>query len=206
MTPVYCYTDYPEAELFLNGKSQGRISKQADKDAKDGTTDNRLDRYRLRWNDVRYEPGELKVIVYDAQGQPAGEQIVRTASKPAKLQLDVWTQQSNLSPLPLGGDGGRLLSDGQDLAFVTVSLTDKKGTLIPDAADQLQFEVSGAGTFRAVCNGDATSLESFTQPTMRLFSGQLVVVVQAGNKPGKLTLKVTDPERGLSSKVTIPVL
>ena len=206
VTPVYCYTDYPEAELFLNGKSQGRISKQADKDAKDGTTDNRLDRYRLRWNDVRYEPGELKVIVYDAQGQPAGEQIVRTASKPAKLQLDVWTQQSNLSPLPLGGDGGRLLSDGQDLAFVTVSLTDKKGTLIPDAADQLQFEVSGAGTFRAVCNGDATSLESFTQPTMRLFSGQLVVVVQAGNKPGKLTLKVTDPERGLSSKVTIPVL
>ena len=54
--------------------------------------------------------------------------------------------------------------------------------------------------------GGATSLESFAQPTMRLFSGQLVVVVQAGNKPGKLTLKVTDPERGLSSKITIPVL
>ena len=206
VTPVYCYTDYPEAELFLNGKSKGRISKQADKDAKDGTTDNRLDRYRLRWNDVRYEPGELKVVVYDAQGQPAGEQIVRTAGKPAKLQLDVWTQQSNHSPLPWGGEGGRLLSDGQDLAFVTVSLTDKQGNLIPDAADQLQFEVSGAGTFRAVCNGDATSLESFTEPTMRLFSGQLVIIVQAGKQPGNITLKVTDPERRLTSKVTIPVI
>jgi beta-galactosidase len=155
---------------------------------------------------VRYEPGEIRVVVYDKAGQPAGEKIIRTAGKPAKLHLDCWTQQSNQSPLPWEGDGGRLSSDGQDLAFVTVSLTDKKGTLIPDAADQLQFEVSGAGTFRAVCNGDATSLEPFTEPTMRLFSGQLVVIVQAGKQPGNITLKVTDPERRLTSKVTIPVI
>ena len=204
VTPVYCYTDYPEAELFLNGKSQGRIKKTEDGRGK--TEDNRLDRYRLRWNDVRYEPGEIRVVVYDKAGQPAGEKIIRTAGKPAKLHLDCWTQQSNQSPLPWEGDGGRLSSDGQDLAFVTVSLTDKKGTLIPDAADQLQFEVSGAGTFRAVCNGDATSLEPFTEPTMRLFSGQLVVIVQAGKQPGNITLKVTDPERRLTSKVTIPVI
>ena len=222
VTPVYCYTDYPEAELFVNGKSQGKIKKTEDgrwkmEDGRGKMEDGRLDRYRLRWNDVRYEPGEIRVVVYDKAGQPAGEKIIRTAGKPAKLHLDVWTQQSNQSPLPwegdggrrasLGnGDGGRLSSDGNDLAFITVSLTDKQGNLIPDAADQLKFEVFGAGTFRAVCNGDATSLESFAQPTMRLFSGQLVVVVQAGNKPGKLTLKVTDPERGLSSKITIPVL
>lgn len=210
VTPVYCYTDYPEAELFVNGKSQGRISKQADKNAKDGTTDNRLDRYRLRWNEVKYEPGELRVVVYDENGQKVGEKTVRTAGKPAKLQCDVWTQQSNQVPVksdlsPLSTLLSPLKCDGQDLAFVTVSLTDKKGTLIPQAADQLKFEVTGAGSFRAACNGDATSLEPFTQPTMRLFNGQLVVVVQAAKKPGTLTLKVTDTERRMTQTVKIPV-
>jgi beta-galactosidase len=98
-----------------------------------------------------------------------------------------------------------LKSDGDDLAFITVSLTDSRGTLIPDAADQLEFEVSGAGTFRAVCNGDATSLEPFTQPTMKLFAGQLVVIVQAAKQKGTLTLKVTDRARRLTAKTSIRV-
>ena len=193
VTPVYCYTDYPEAELFVNGKSQGRIKKMADELNNEG---NRLDRYRLRWNDVKYEPGELKVVVYDANGNAAGQQTVSTAGKPAKLQLDVWTQSSSSTFLQ---------ADGEDLAFVTVSLTDKSGRLIPDAADQLTFKVGGAGTFRAVCNGDATSLEPFTKPTMKLFSGQLVVVVQAAKKAGNLTLTVNDAQRKISQTITIPV-
>ncbi|MBR4566245.1 MAG: beta-galactosidase, partial [Prevotella sp.] len=82
---------------------------------------------------------------------------------------------------------------------------DKNGTLIPDAADQLQFEVTGAGSFRGVCNGDATSLEPFTQPTMKLFSGQLVVVLQAAKKAGTLTLKVTDKERRLKQTINLKV-
>ena len=195
VTPVYCYTDYPTAELFVNGKSMGRVSKLR-VDSLELREQGRLDRYRLRWNEVKYEPGELKVVVYDADGKAAGSQILRTAGKAARLQLDVWTQH----------DGTPLLhADGDDLAFITVSLTDKNGTLIPDAADALTFSVEGAGQFRAVCNGDATSLESFTQPTMKLFAGQLVVVVQAGKQAGNLTLKVNDPQRKLSSKVVIPV-
>ena len=191
MTPVYCYTDYDEAELFVNGKSQGRIKKNPKE---------RLDRYRLRWNDVKYEPGEVKVVVYDAVGQPAGEKVMKTAGKPAALKTEVWTQSSNLqSPI------SNLQSSGDDLAFVTVSLVDKQGSLIPDADDQLRFEVSGAGTFKAVCNGDATSLESFTKPTMKLFHGQLVVIVQGAKTPGDLSLKVIDKKRGLSSTVVIPV-
>ena len=71
--------------------------------------------------------------------------------------------------------------------------------------DQLTFRVKGAGRSRAVCNGDATSLEPFTKPTMRLFSGQLVVIVEAGNEPGNLTLTVNDAQRRLSERVTIPV-
>ena len=191
VTPVYCYTDYDEAELFVNGKSQGRIKKNKD---------SRLDRYRLRWNNVKYEPGEVKVVVYDANGSVAGEKVMRTAGKAAALKAEVWTQSSNLQ-----SQTSKLKADGNDLAYVTVSLVDKNGTLIPDATDQLSFEVSGAGKFRAVCNGDPTSLEVFTEPTMKLFAGQLVVVCQAGKEKGQLTLTVKDKQRKLTRKISIPV-
>ena len=196
VTPVYCYTDYPTAELFVNGKSFGKKTKVADAAGTTaGQTDNRLDRYRLRWNDVTYEPGELRVVAYDEQGRPAGEKVVRTAGKPKRLQLDVWTQH----------DAPRLMADGQDLVYVTVSLTDARGTLVPTADDQLTFEVKGSGQFEAVCNGDATSLESFVQPTMKLFNGQLVVVVRSSRQSGTLTLRVSDPARKLSQTVTLDV-
>ncbi len=169
VTPVYCYTDCPSAELFVNGVSQGRVFK--DKGS-------RLDRYRLRWNNVVYQPGEIKVVAYDANSQVVGEQVVRTAGKPERLVLET--------------DRKTIAADGNDLAFVTVSLRDANGTLIPDADNQLTFEVSGAGAFKAACNGDATSLEPFTQPTMHLFHGQLVVVLQAANYMGDIRLVVRD--------------
>ena len=121
---------------------------------------------------------------------------MKTAKKAKKLKLVVETPQS---------DNGVLKADGEDLAFVTVSLVDQNGTFVPMATDQLRFEVNGAGSFKAVCNGDATSLEPFTLPTMKLFSGQLVVVVQAAKNKGILTLKVFDEERGLKERVDIPV-
>ena len=170
VTPVYCYTDYPTAELFVNGKSQGKITKNPKE---------RLDRYRLRWNDVKYQPGEVKVVVYDAQGNKAGEKTIFTAGKPAALQLDVWTQHD--------------------------ALTLKAGILIPEASNQLSFEVTGAGSFEAVCNGDATSLESFKKPTMKLFNGQLVVIVRAAKSPGIATLKVTDKKQKISKSLQIRV-
>ena len=182
VTPVYCYTDYPSAELFVNGKSQGRITK---------SDTARLDRYRLRWRDVVYQPGELKVVVYDEHGNKAGQQIVRTAGKPKRLLLEPERKTIN--------------ADGNDLAYITVSLVDKKGTLCPDAANRLQFSVTGAGTYKAACNGDATSLEPFTDPQMCLFHGQLVVVCQAGKTPGVMTLTVKDPATGIKSSVNITV-
>ena len=186
VTPVYCYTDYPEGELFVNGQSQGRIKKNPTE---------RLDRYRLRWNNVKYQPGELKVVVYDEQGREAGSQIVKTAGAPTDLQFDAWTVSNTLS----------LSKGGEDLAFITVSLTDAEGILIPQADDQLTFEVTGSGTFQAVCNGDATSLEPFTEPTMKLFNGQLVVIVRSAKEAGTLTLKVTDEKRRLSKTLDIAV-
>lgn len=182
VTPVYCYTDYPSAELFVNGKSQGRITKNKD---------SRLDRYRLRWQNVKYEKGEIKVVVYDEQGNKAGEKTVKTAGKPAKLQLTA--------------DRSTIAADGSDLTFITVSLTDKNGTLCPDADNQLEFKVTGAASFNSVCNGDATSLEVFTEPTMKLFHGQLVVVVQASAAPGKATLTVRDKNTGIRASLPITV-
>ena len=181
-TPVYCYTDYPEAELFVNGKSQGRIKKNKQ---------SMYDRYRLRWNDVKYEPGELKVVAYDANGKRAGEETVRTAGTPARLRLTA--------------DRGFIHADGTDLMFVTVEMTDKKGTLCPDADDELLFEVSGAGTFKAVCNGDATSLEPFTQPRMKLFHGKLVVIVQAADAPGTAWLDVRTAGKPIKQRLKLIV-
>ena len=173
VTPVYVYTDSPSAELFVNGVSQG-------KRFKDQTS--RLDRYRLRWNDVKYQPGELKVVAYDKDGKPAGEKVICTAGKADHLSLVA--------------DRRVIQADGNDLAFVTVNMVDKEGNLVPDADHQLVFEVNGAGHFKAVCNGDATSLESFVSPTMKLFHGQLVLVVEASKAKGNMTVVAKDAKTG----------
>ncbi len=183
VTPVYCYTDGVEGELFVNGKSQGRVRKDPS---------SRLDRYRLRWNDVRYEPGEIRVVTYNQYGDKVGEDVRRTAGEPTQLQLQA--------------DRDRIAADGNDLAFVTVSLIDKDDTECPLADDELTFEVSGAGTFKAACNGDATSLEPFTRPQMKLFSGKLVVVVQSKKQQGDITLTVKDSKRNLVEKTVLKAL
>jgi len=186
VTPVYCYTNAASAELFVNGESQGRISK---------IKSSRLDRYRLRWNNVKYVPGEIKVVAYDATGRVVGSDVRRTAGEPDRLTLAVECSDD--------AKPSTLRADGEDLAFVTVSMVDANGTLCPLADDTLTFEVSGAGRFKAVCNGDATSLEPFTKPQMRLFSGQLVVVVQASEKAGNITLTVRCPQRGFVKSMVL---
>ena len=166
-TPVYCYTSWPSAELFVNGKSQGRIVKNPN---------TRLDRYRLRWNNVKYEPGEIKVVAYDYDGTAKGEKIIRTAGTPARIVLKA--------------DRNSISSKGEDLSFVTVSVVDKNGTPCPTATNNMKFNVSGAGKFRAACNGDATSLVAFNSTEMPLFSGELVVVVE-GLRHGTAMLSVS---------------
>lgn len=148
-TPVYCYTSYPSAELFVNGKSQGRIVKNPN---------TRLDRYRLRWNNVKYEPGELRVVAYNYDGTVADTQTVRTAGAPAHIVLKA--DRPTLNPAE------------DDLAFVTVSLTDRDGNPCPTASNLIKASVKGAGSLRATCNGDATSLVPFTSDSMPLFNGE----------------------------------
>ena len=172
VTPVYCYTDGVEAELFVNGKSQGRVRKNPKE---------RLDRYRLRWNDVKYEPGEIRVVAYDEQGNKIGEDVRHTAGKPVTLTAQAETDVHQ--------------ADGEDLIFVRVGVQDKQGTPVPTCQEQLVFSVSGEATFEACCNGDATSLESFKQPRMRLFNGELVVILRPTHQAGRVTLTIRD-QRG----------
>lgn len=185
VTPVYCYTDAPEAELFVNGKSQGRISQNKE---------SRLDRFRLRWNNVKYQPGELRVVAYNADGSVMGETKVKTAGEPAALQLDVECPSS---------DDNTLKADGSDLAYITMSLTDKAGTFCPTLDDDITLSVEGAGTFEAVCNGDATSLQSMREPTMKLFSGKAVFVVRSTKDSGTIKVTATDKKRNLHKTISL---
>ena len=167
-TPVFVYTNYNSAELFVNGKSQG-IQKKNNSSPQN--------RYRLMWMDVKYEPGTLKVVAFDDNGNPVSEKEVKTSGQPHNIVLD-----SNVKTIQ---------ANGEDIAFVTISVVDEKGIPCPTATNQLEFEVDGVGTYRAACNGDPTSLELFHLPTMKLFNGKLVVLVQSTQKSGDIELTVS---------------
>ena len=168
VTPVYVYTSYPSAELFVNGKSQGRRAKDAS---------SVVDRYRLRWNDVVYEPGEIRIVAYDADGNVADEKTVRTAGKAKALRI-----KANRS---------ELAADGDDLVYFTVEAVDAKGNPVPDADNMVKFEVTGAGAFEATANGDPTCLLPFQKPEMKLFSGAATAIARSAKTPGTLTIKAT---------------
>ena len=171
VTPVFVYTSHPSAELFINGKSQGRLSKKNRQTAK--TVE---ERYRLMWNDVVYEPGTLKVVAYDAAGNKADSLTVKTAGKPHHLVIEPSFTET-------------LAADGKDIGYYLVKAVDKEGNLCPHFSGQVELEAQGAACFKAVANGDATSLELFHLPRMHAFGGQLMMLVQAGNQAGTAHLR-----------------
>lgn len=181
VTPVFVYTSYPKAELFINGKSQGVREKN------DSTLQTR---YRLMWNDTRYQPGELKVVAYDSTGAPVAEKIVRTAGKAHHL---VATAHKSV-----------LKATGEDMVYVTVSVADKDGNIVPTDTRRVKFSVKGAGSFEATANGDPTCILPFQNPEMDLFSGAATAILRSSTTPGSLTFTVT--AKGLKgAKLTIPV-
>ena len=166
-TPVFCYTSYPSAELFVNGKSMGKQSKNAT---------STINRYRLMWRGIKYEPGNIKVIAYDLNGKAVAEQTVYTAGKPDHLVLEA--------------DRKAISADGNDLSYVTVKVVDKDGNLCPDANNELTFTVKGEGKFKVAANGDATSRELFHIPHMKAFKGMLVATLQSTKEQGEIKLEV----------------
>ena len=183
VTPVFVYTNYPSAELFINGKSQGKRTKDLSV-----TIDNSADsisimnlkrqaRYRLMWMDTKYEPGTVKVVAYDKNGKAVAEKEIHTAGKPDHIELIA--------------DRNRIEADGKDLSFVTVKVVDKEGNLCPMASHEISFKVKGAGTYRAGANGNAASLESFQNPKMKVFNGMMTAIVSSTEQSGKIILEAT---------------
>lgn len=163
VTPIFVYSNYPQVELFVNGKSQGIRNKEKD---------SRLGRYRFIWDQMVYEPGELKAVAYDAAGKQVATETTYTAGKPHHLSISLSTK--------------RLQPDGQDLVYITISSVDKQGNLCPTDNRLVHFSVKGAGHYRAGANGDPCSLDLFHLPQMHLFAGQCTAIVQAGQTIGNI--------------------
>ena len=162
VTPVHVYTSGHEAELFLNGKSLGRKQK--------GQYE-----YRLRWDQVAYEPGELKVVAYK-DGKEWAQEVMKTTGPATKLKLSA--------------DRSVITADGLDLSFVTVSIADKDGLPVPRSNNLVNFEISGPGEIVAVDNGDATSFESFQTNQRKAYNGLALVIIRAkAGLTGVITLK-----------------
>ena len=193
--PVFCYTTYPSAELFVNGKSYGKLRhatpeeterlakgeqiegvsampKVADFEIPEWGSAPRpelLPRYRLMWFDVPFEKGKIEVVAYDAEGKIADRKILRTAGKPHHLEV-IWANE-NENP--------------EELCYYTVRVVDKKGNLCPNANNLITYK--GAG-FVAAANGDAACLDSFVQPQMHAFAGQCTFIIRKGCK-GRFVLE-----------------
>ncbi len=166
--PVMCYTNYPEAELFVNGKSMGK--RKFDK-----TSENILNHYRLLWNDVPYQAGELKIVAFDSDGKIAEQKIIKTSDVPAKIKLQLEDGQSN--------------SANQDnLLFVELSITDKNNIFCPTANQFVMIKVEGEGKLRAMCNGDPTDQTAFSSNYMKTFSGKLIAVIEPSGKAGEISI------------------
>lgn len=166
ITPVHVFTSGDEAELFLNGKSLGRKKLQQYE-------------YRLRWDDVKYMPGEIKVVSYK-KGKKWAEESIKT------------TAETN--SIALSADRSEIKADSRDLSFITVKITDKEGLTVPNANSKLTFSVEGPGEIIATDNGDPTNLTSFSSLERETFNGLCLVIIRGKkDQAGKINLKVTSP-------------
>jgi beta-galactosidase len=187
--PVFCYTSYPSAELFVNGKSYGKLrfatAEETKRLAKGETIEGvsrmpkvgefevpewgsaprpeLLPRYRLMWFDVPYEAGEMTIVAYDANGKEAARETIKTAGEPDHLEV-VWANEEE---------------NPEELCYYTIRVVDKDGNLCPNANNLIRYEGEG---FIATANGDAACLESFVKPQMHAFAGQCTFIIRKGAK------------------------
>ena len=196
LVPVFCYTTYPSAELFVNGKSYGKLRfatpEETERLAKGETIEGvsampkvgefdipvwgsaprpeLLPRYRLMWFDVPFEAGEITVVAFDEKGKEAARETVKTAGEPDHLEI-VWANKEE---------------NPEELCYMTVKVVDKNGNLCPKANNLIKYEGEG---FVAAANGDAACLDSFVEPQMHAFAGQCTFILRKGWK-GKF--KITE--------------
>lgn len=174
--PVFVYTNGDEAELFLNGKSQGKRRKQP-------KSENSLERFRLMWKDVVYQPGELKVVAYKG-AKKIGEKMVRTTGEASQIRL---------TP-----DRTVIKNDNQDLSYVLVEALDAEGDLDPLAMHKIKLEIKGKGGIAGVGNGNPQSFAPFQSNTVHLFYGKAMVIVKSGTSSGEIRLSAKSENLGRS--------
>jgi beta-galactosidase len=160
VTPVHVFSNGDEAELWVNGKSQGRLQRDSSSS------------YRFRWDDVIYQPGEVRVVTYKGGKQWASDKVV-TAGHAAALRLSA--------------DRSAITGDGLDLSFLTATVVDSKGNVVPQADNEVTFTVSGGGELVATDNGDPADFTSFASKTRKAFSGLVLGIVRA-NRKGAITV------------------
>ena len=166
VTPVFVYTNCASAELFVNGESRGRKEKEPGQ-------------YRLKWNDIIYQPGSIKAVGYDTEGRILAEKEIRTAGKPYKIELSI--------------DRENIKADGEDLSFITVTVTDDMGNICPTADNLITFEIEGEGEIIAVGNGNPISHESYHATQRKLFNGYCLAIVRSTKNAGSIKLLAASP-------------
>lgn len=164
--PVFVYTNGDCAELFINGVSQG---KQCKKPSSEVSTE----RFRLMWNDVIYQPGEVKVVAYK-EGEIIGDKTIKTVGKPTRIRL---------TP-----DRTILKADGTDLSYILVEALDKEGNLNPLANNTIEIQIKGKGVIAGVGNGNPQSFKPFKSNYVDLFYGKAMLILSSGFEKGNITV------------------
>ena len=160
---IIVYTNGDEVELLLNGKSLGR--KTNPKEAKL--------RNQIRWGEIEYKSGKLEAVAYK-NGKPVARHALETTGKPVKIIAEP--------------DNTHWQADGLDLQHVRLTAVDNKGRRCLSYDDELEFSITGDASIVAVTNGDITTDEIATQPHVRLWQGQAMVILRSGRQASKITL------------------
>jgi beta-galactosidase len=177
VTPVHVYSSADEAELFLNGESQGRVKRAQYT-------------YRFRWDKVTYQPGELRVVTYKG-GKDWADATVRTTGEAKALKLESYRNQTSIK------------SDGNDLAFISLTVVDEKGDMVPTATNNISFSVSGPGEIVTTDNGDPTDMVAFPSKDRKAFAGLALAIIRANpGASGPITIRATTKDLQ-SSEITI---
>ncbi len=180
--PVFVYTNGDCAELFLNGKSLGIKCKNP-------ASVNSTERFRLIWNDVVYQPGELKAVVYKA-GEVIGSNSIKTADEPYKIVLSA--------------DRRSLAADGNDLSYILIEAYDKNNTPCPWAENKIKITVKGSASIAGIGNGNPQSFDTFRSDSVNLFFGKAMVIIRAGDKKGSVTISASS-EGLIKDEITIAI-
>ncbi|GAB1855911.1 beta-galactosidase GalB [Flavobacteriaceae bacterium MHTCC 0001] len=186
--PVVCYTNYPKAELFVNGVSKGIKTKAKlnpslfqntsfDTHGSGGPSFGLMKAYAIIWENIEYQPGEIKIVAYDKKGKAKETLRYKTAKPAAKITI-----MPEVTSIKEG-----------EVAVYRIIVTDADGNWQPNYDKLLNIEVSGAGKFLASGNGDPTNLQKLTDPKRDFYKGKAVVFVKAVDK-GLITIKVNSKD------------